>query len=499
MARPPTWWRPGGPAGCPSCARTSPSAPSTCATPPPWGPTPCCSSWPPWTTANWGRSWHWPGDLGLAPLVEVHDEAELERALAAGADLVGVNQRDLRDLRGRPRARPLRMGERMPPGVVAVAESGIRDAADVERLAGAGYTAVLVGETLVRSADRTSAVDGLAGRTGVTGPADRRRRAGALRQDLRVTSEADALLAVGMGASAVGFVFAPSPRQMAPSAVADIVKRLPHETVTVGVFRDESPRRVVEIAGQIGLRAVQLHGFESAEDTRWVADRVELDHQGLPGRTPQHRALPRVRRPDAAGRRAQRRARGSCSTGGWPRVSSTRAGSCLGRPPARQRGRGRRPPPPVGCRRGQRRRVVARGEGPGQGPRLRAGRPGGGPRALAEARCRRPDRRRRGRTTPAPAGDRPVRLAGRPDRVTRDRCRHGRSRAQRALRGLRRPLRARVAGAGLHRARGGLPGRVGRPGVPGRARRHPAQLRGPSHAGHRVRSPVRPSSASGSS
>ena len=97
-----------------------------------------------------------------------------------------------------------------------------------------------------------------------------------------VTSEADALLAVGMGASAVGFVFAPSPRQMAPAAVADIVKRLPHETVTVGVFRDESPRRVVEIAGQIGLRAVQLHGFESAEDTRWVAERVNWTIKAFP-------------------------------------------------------------------------------------------------------------------------------------------------------------------------------------------------------------------------
>ena len=89
-----------------------------------------------------------------------------------------------------------------------------------------------------------------------------------------ITSEADALLAVGMGASAVGFIFAPSPRQMAASAVADIVKRVPHETVTVGVFRDESPRRVVEIASRIGLRAVQLHGHESAEETRWVAERV---------------------------------------------------------------------------------------------------------------------------------------------------------------------------------------------------------------------------------
>jgi phosphoribosylanthranilate isomerase len=89
-----------------------------------------------------------------------------------------------------------------------------------------------------------------------------------------VTTEADALLAAGLGASAVGFIFAPSPRQMSPSAVADIVKRLPHETVTVGVFRDEAPQRVVDIANQIGLRAVQLHGMESINDTRWIADRT---------------------------------------------------------------------------------------------------------------------------------------------------------------------------------------------------------------------------------
>jgi len=101
-------------------------------------------------------------DLGLAPLVEVHDELELDRALAVGADLIGVNQRDLRTFEV-DRARALRMGERMPDGVVAVAESGIRDAADVERLAAAGYAAVLVGETLVRSDDRSSAVDGLLG------------------------------------------------------------------------------------------------------------------------------------------------------------------------------------------------------------------------------------------------------------------------------------------------------------------------------------------------
>jgi phosphoribosylanthranilate isomerase len=90
-----------------------------------------------------------------------------------------------------------------------------------------------------------------------------------------ITTEADALLAVGLGADAVGFVFAPSPRQIAPQVVADIVKRLPHGVATVGVFRDESPKRVVEIANSIGLSMVQLHGHETAEECRFIAERVQ--------------------------------------------------------------------------------------------------------------------------------------------------------------------------------------------------------------------------------
>lgn len=89
-----------------------------------------------------------------------------------------------------------------------------------------------------------------------------------------LTSEADALLAVGLGADAVGFVFAPSSRQVAPGVVADIVKRLPHGVLTVGVFRDEAPARVVELTNRIGLGAAQLHGHETAEESRWVRQRV---------------------------------------------------------------------------------------------------------------------------------------------------------------------------------------------------------------------------------
>ena len=96
-------------------------------------------------------------ELGMAALVEVHDEAELERALAAGASVVGVNQRDLRTFEV-DTERAVRVAAQIPDGVVRVAESGIRDGADVSRLAVAGFHAVLVGETLVTAPDPAQAL-----------------------------------------------------------------------------------------------------------------------------------------------------------------------------------------------------------------------------------------------------------------------------------------------------------------------------------------------------
>ena len=100
--------------------------------------------------------------LQLAALVEVHDEAEAERALVAGAELVGVNQRDLVSF-AVDTARAERVAGCLPASVVAVAESGVGGPGDARRLADAGYQAVLVGETLVRAADRPAAVAALAG------------------------------------------------------------------------------------------------------------------------------------------------------------------------------------------------------------------------------------------------------------------------------------------------------------------------------------------------
>lgn len=101
------------------------------------------------------------GELGLAALVEVHDEAEAERALAAGADLVGVNQRDLVSFEV-DRERAERVAEHLPDGVVKVAESGIEGGDDARALRDAGYDAVLVGEALVRARDVPAKVRELA-------------------------------------------------------------------------------------------------------------------------------------------------------------------------------------------------------------------------------------------------------------------------------------------------------------------------------------------------
>jgi len=97
-----------------------------------------------------------------------------------------------------------------------------------------------------------------------------------------ITNEEDALLAVAMGADAVGFVFAPSPRQIAVTQARDIARRLPPEVMTVGVFRDEAPRRVVEMVNAAGLHGVQLHGHETPAEGAWIRQRAQFLIQAFP-------------------------------------------------------------------------------------------------------------------------------------------------------------------------------------------------------------------------
>lgn len=102
------------------------------------------------------------GDVGLAALVEVHDEAELGRAVDAGASIVGVNSRNLRTLEVDLTVLD-RIAVRLPAGVTAVAESGIRTAEDLARLTAAGYHAFLVGERLITQPDPGTALRELRG------------------------------------------------------------------------------------------------------------------------------------------------------------------------------------------------------------------------------------------------------------------------------------------------------------------------------------------------
>jgi phosphoribosylanthranilate isomerase len=101
-----------------------------------------------------------------------------------------------------------------------------------------------------------------------------------------ITNEQDALLAVALGADALGFVFAPSPRQVAPSTVREIVRRLPSEIVTVGVFRDELPKRINDIMQEAHLQGAQLHGHESLLITSEVSESVRFSIKAVVAGSP---------------------------------------------------------------------------------------------------------------------------------------------------------------------------------------------------------------------
>jgi indole-3-glycerol phosphate synthase len=103
-------------------------------------------------------------DWKMDVLMEVHDEAELERALAIGADMIGINNRDLHSFVTDLDV-TLRLAPKVPAGVLVVAESGLSTRADLDRLADAGVTTFLIGESLMRQADVAAATRALIGAT----------------------------------------------------------------------------------------------------------------------------------------------------------------------------------------------------------------------------------------------------------------------------------------------------------------------------------------------
>lgn len=210
--------------------------------------------------------------LGMDVLVEAHDEAEVRRAVALGARLIGINNRDLRtlevDLAVTERLAPL-----VPPDRLVVAESGISSRADVLRLA-PHADAFLIGSALMRADNPGEAARALVfGRVKICG----------------LTNAADLAMAGQAGATHAGFVMAPgTPRAVDAGAVETMLASSPAPIRAVGIFRNQHPRDVTAAARRLGLHAVQLHGDEEAAAYRaglpgdteiWAAAQVGAGHQ----------------------------------------------------------------------------------------------------------------------------------------------------------------------------------------------------------------------------
>lgn len=185
--------------------------------------------------------------FGMDALVEVHDEAEMRRAVALSAPLIGINNRDLRDL-SIDLATTERLA-RLAPDRLLVSESGINERADVDRLSDR-VNGFLVGSALMRSAN----------------PADAARNLIFGRVKLCGLNKADDVR-VGRAATFAGFVFVPgSPRHLTAEQAAPLAGLARcFGMAPVGVFRDAPLPVVADIATLLNLQAVQLHGGEDVE------------------------------------------------------------------------------------------------------------------------------------------------------------------------------------------------------------------------------------------
>ncbi len=195
--------------------------------------------------------------LGLSAIVEAHDEAEVASAVAAGARIIGVNNRNLKDFTVDIH-NSIRLRSLAPSNVIFVAESGIRTPEDVETLRQNGVNAVLIGEQLMRAEGPGKELARLRGDDGNT-PV-RIKLCG-----LRTREDVDAVNAVRP--EYAGFIFDKTRRRyIAPEQAEELRKALDSRIRPVGVFVDASVQEIVDVLGTCRLDAVQLHGSESNED-----------------------------------------------------------------------------------------------------------------------------------------------------------------------------------------------------------------------------------------
>ena len=186
---------------------------------------------------------------GFAVLVEAHDETEIRRALAAGAEIVGVNARDLGtfavDLPGMAR-----LGALLPPSVVGVAESGIKTRGDVETLEAAGYGAFLVGETLLRAEDPARALRELRGENTTE------------IKICGITREEDVDTCMELGVDWIGLVFAArSPRRLTTERGISLKERARAAKGVVAVFAENSEAEIEDVLEHVRPDVIQMPGL----------------------------------------------------------------------------------------------------------------------------------------------------------------------------------------------------------------------------------------------
>lgn len=197
-------------------------------------------------------------ELGLSCLVEAHDAAEIESAVRAGARVIGVNNRDLRDFTV-DMNNSVRLRSLAPETVSFVSESGIKSAADIDILRRANVRAALIGETLMKSTDKTAALAALYGKAKQT----KVKICGLTRmQDVEAVNRIEPDYA--------GFVFAESRRKVSARKAKELKLALSSAIRAVGVFVNERPEDIASLCGAHVIDIAQLHGDESEDDVRKV-------------------------------------------------------------------------------------------------------------------------------------------------------------------------------------------------------------------------------------
>jgi len=206
-------------------------------------------------------------ELGLEPLVEAHDERELDAALATRARLIGVNNRDLRTLEVDVE-RAERLRSVVPDDRIAIAESGVRDPSTIARWRAVGFDAALVGEALMRSADPAAAARSFvaAGRQPAD-PANVARRP--FVKICGITDADGASAAIRAGADAIGLnIVEGTPRALSIGEAADLARAARAATPGEGAFRvvlvtaDAAPELLVDAVAEVDPDAIQFSGNE---------------------------------------------------------------------------------------------------------------------------------------------------------------------------------------------------------------------------------------------